>query len=299
MFRSCGNGAAHATPAISGTAAGRVEPAWTLVIEPERRGLPVNWQELWAYRELLYFFVWRDVRVRYRHTVLGAAWAVLQPLAIMAVFSLFLGRFAQVPSAGLPYPLFVFAGVLPWMFFANALSSASQSIVDSQQLVTKVYFPRLIIPTAAVGAALVDFAIGFGVLLGFMLFHGVLPGWGFLAAPLLALGLVLGALGVGTLLSALTAAYRDFRYMVPFMVQIWMLATPSVYMDAHSVVNARSTGLLALNPAYGLIANFRAAVLKGEFDFYALGVSSASALLLMLVGCFYFRRVERNFADVI
>jgi lipopolysaccharide transport system permease protein len=259
----------------------------------------IDMRELWRHRELLFFLTWRDIKVRYKQTVLGAAWAVLQPLATMVVFSLFFGRLAEMPSGGVDYSLFVFAGLLPWYFFSNAISSASQSIVGNQNLVTKIYFPRLIIPTGAVGANLVDFAIGFGLLLVMMPFYHALPGWGLIWVPLLMLALVVASLGVGTLLSALTVAYRDFRYVVPFLVQLWMFATPTVYMQADLIVNPRWRALLPLNPAYGLIANFRVAVLGGEFDLYSLAVSGAVTLLMLVVGCLYFRRVERDFADII
>jgi len=259
----------------------------------------LNLRELWRYRELLFFLTWRDIKVRYKETVLGAAWALLQPLATMVVFSLFLGRMAGVSSTEIPYPLFVFAGILPWTFFANAVSSAGGSIVGSQNLVTKVYFPRLIIPMGAVAAGLVDFGIAFGMLLVLMPCYGVLPGFGLLLVPLLALLLVIAALGVGTLLSALTVAYRDFRYVVPFMVQLWMFATPCIYLDAGKVIGPRWQALLPLNPAYGLIANFRQAMLGGPLDLYALAVSGTVSLVLLLLGCFYFRRVERRFADII
>jgi lipopolysaccharide transport system permease protein len=259
----------------------------------------VDLGELWRYRELLFFLTWRDIKVRYKQTVLGAAWAILQPLATMVVFSLFFGRVASSPSADLPYPLFVLAGLVPWTFFSNAISSAGQSVVGSQNLVTKVYFPRLIIPAGAVGAGLVDFAISFGLLLAMMLFYGVSTGWGLALAPVLALGLMMAALGVGTLLSALTVAYRDFRYVVPFMVQLWMFATPAIYLQAEGALGPRSQALLPLNPAYGLIVNFRAAVLGGPFDHYALAVSGTVSLALLLAGGLYFRRVERGFADII
>jgi lipopolysaccharide transport system permease protein len=259
----------------------------------------IDVRELWRYRELLYFLTWRDIKVRYKQTVLGAAWAVIQPFATMVVFSLFFGRLAEMPAGGVPYPVFVFAGLLAWYFFSNAITSASQSVVGSQNLVTKVYFPRLIIPLGAIGPSLVDFAIGFGLLLAMMGYYGVAPGWGLVLVPLLSLGLLIAATGIGTLFSALTVAYRDFRYVIPFMVQLWMFATPSIYMHAESGVNPRWQAVLPLNPAYGLIENFRAAVLGGSFDLYGLMVSGAVSLALLLVGCLYFRRVERSFADII
>jgi lipopolysaccharide transport system permease protein len=269
------------------------------VIEPRPGWHVVNLRELWRYRELLYFLTWRDVKVRYKQTFLGAAWAVLQPFATMVVFSLFVGRMAGATPGDLPYPLFVFAGLLPWFLFANAITAASQSVVGNQGLVTKVYFPRLLIPLSAVGPYLLDFAIGFGLLLGMMAYYGVPPGWGMLAAPLLALGVTIAAVGVGTLLAALTVAYRDFRYVVPFMVQLWMFATPPVYLPVAEVVGPTGAAVLPLNPAYGLVANFRAATLGGGFDGYSLAVSGASAATALLVGCLYFRRVERQFADII
>ena len=274
-------------------------------------GLPVTiierrpgWQivdlhELWRYRELLFFLTWRDVKVRYKQTVLGAAWAILQPLATMVVFSLFIGKMAGISDTIQHYSLFVFAGLLPWTFFSNAISSAGQSVVGSQNLVTKVYFPRLIIPMGAVGAGLVDFAIAFGMLLVMMPFYGLWPGWGILLVPPICLLVVIGALGVGTLLSALTVAYRDFRYVVPFTVQLWMFATPCIYLDASTIVGPTGQAVLPLNPAYGLIFNFRQAMLGGSFDWYALFVSAAMSVALLLVGCLYFRRVERSFADII
>jgi lipopolysaccharide transport system permease protein len=268
------------------------------VIERRRGWQIIDFEELWRYRELLFFLTWRDVKVRYKQTVLGAAWAILQPLATMVVFSLFFGRVASGSAADLPYPLFVLAGLVPWMFFANALSSAGQSVVGNQNLVTKVYFPRLIIPMGAVGAGLIDLAISLGLLLAVMLAYGVLPGRGLTLVPLVVLGLVIAALGVGTFLAALTVAYRDFRYVVPFMVQLWMFATPNIYLQADAI-GPRSRALLPLNPAYGLIANFRIAFLGGMPDYHALGLSAVVSLILLLGGCAYFRRVERDFADII
>ncbi len=259
----------------------------------------VDLAELWRYRELLFFLAWRDVKVRYKQTVLGAAWAVLQPLATMIVFTLMLGRVAGAPDAAVPYPLFVFAGLLPWTFFAGAMAAAGQSVVGNQNLVTKIYFPRLIIPVSAVGACVVDFGIAFGILLVLMLGYGVLPGGGLLIALPIVLALMLAATGMGILLSALTVAYRDFRYVVPFLVQLWMFATPGIYLQADSGFHGLSRLLLALNPAQGLIVNFRAAVLGTPLDLPALAVSALVGVSLVLIGCLYFRRVEQQFADVI
>jgi lipopolysaccharide transport system permease protein len=273
-------------------------PALT-VIERRSDWKLLDVQELWRYRELFFLLTWRDVTVRYKQTVLGVAWAVLQPLATMIVFSIFFGRIASAAKTEVPYPLFVFAGLLPWTFFANAIGSAGQSLVGNQNLVTKVYFPRLIIPAGAVGAGLVDLAISFGLMLLLMLYYGVTPGPGLILILPLTLGLVTAALGVGTLLSALTVKYRDFRHAVPFMVQLWMFATPTIYLQAGDLVGPRLRLLLPLNPAYGLISAFRWAALGGPLDAYALVVSLVVSLALLLTGCLYFRRVESGFADVI
>jgi lipopolysaccharide transport system permease protein len=269
------------------------------VIERKPGWHVVDLDELWRYRELLFFLTWRDVKVRYKQTALGAAWAILQPLATMMVFSLIFGRLASNPSSTVPYSLFVLAGLVPWMFFSTALSTSSQSVVGSQNLVTKIYFPRMLIPMGAVGAALVDLAIAFVMLVIVMLWRGVIPGWSFALVPFTVLGLVVAALGVGTFLSALTVAYRDFKHVVPFMVQLWMFATPSIYMQATATISPRLQYLLPLNPAYGLIANFRQAMLGGAIDGYSLAVSGTVSVLLLVGGCLYFRRVEDDFADII
>jgi lipopolysaccharide transport system permease protein len=289
---------------VAATVAARSEALDDLpltVIEPRPGWRWVNLAELWRYRELLYFLSWRDIKVRYRQTVLGAAWAVLQPLVTMLVFTLFLGRVAAKPpsASDVPYPLFVFAGILPWTLFAAAISAASQSVVGSQNLVTKVYFPRLLIPIGAVGACLVDFLVATGILFVMMAWYRVYPGWGVVLLPLLASGVVVASLGVGILLAALTVRYRDFRHIVPFMVQIWMFATPSIYLQAETTVRPAWQMLLPLNPAQGLIANFRLALLGGPLDIYSLVVSGTVSLLLLAFGCAYFRRVERAFADII
>jgi lipopolysaccharide transport system permease protein len=271
-----------------------------LVVHERRSGWRLfDLAELWHYRELLYFLAWRDVKVRYKQTALGAAWAILQPFATMIVFTLFLGRLVGTSAEGVPYPLFVFTALLPWTFFANAITAASQSLIVSPNLVTKVYFPRVIIPMGTVTAALVDFAVAVVMLLGMMLFYRIPAGWHLLLVPLVMLGLVVTAIGVGSLLAALTVAYRDFRQAIPFMVQIWMFATPTIYLDAARVASPRWLPWLPLNPAYGLIANFRAAALGQPLDVYALTVSACVGVLLLLAGCLYFRRVEQSFADVI
>lgn len=258
----------------------------------------VDVAELWRYRELLGFLIWRDVKVRYKQTVLGAAWAILQPFAQMVVLSIFFGRMVQMPTGGVPYPLFVFAGLLPWIYASNAVSSAAGSVVAEQNIITKVYFPRLFIPASCMGVGLVDFSIAFGMLLALMLFYGVIPTVSLLLVVPLLLMLTAAAMGLGTLLAGLTAAYRDFRYVVPFIVQIGMFATPTIYMDA-SAVSPGWRWVLPLNPAYGLILNFRHAVLGQPLDWYPLLVSSLVAVALLVFGALYFRRVERSFADII
>lgn len=270
-----------------------------VVIERRTGWRLVDLGELWRYRELLFFLAWRDVKVRYKQTVLGAAWAVLQPFATMVVFSLFVGRLVQSTPGGTPYPLFVFAGLLPWTFFANSLSAAGTSVVGNQNLVTKAYFPRVLIPVSAIGTGLMDFAVAFGMLLALMAYYGVGPGLGVLLAPVVLLLLVTATLGIGVLLAALTVAYRDFRSVVPFAVQLGMFATPSIYLDAGAVVGPRWQALLPLNPAYGLILNFRRALLGGPFDWYALGVSAAVGVALLVLGGLYFGRVEQQFTDII
>jgi lipopolysaccharide transport system permease protein len=284
-------------PAVCGAAA--ESPHITTVIEPHPGWKLLDLREMWRYRELLYFLVWRDVKVRYKQTVLGAMWAILQPVTTMVVFSLFFGRLAQMPTGDVPYPLFVFAGLLPWTFFSNAVSGAGGSVVGNQNLVTKVYFPRLFIPMGTIGAVLVDLVIAFGVLIVLMFGYGVMPGPQMLLVPLLTVALLAAALGVGVLLSALTVAYRDFRHVVPFMVQLWMFATPCIYMRTESFLSPRWNAMLPLNPAFGIIQNFRAATLGEPLDWYSLGVSSTVALGFLLLGCLYFRRVERSFADII
>lgn len=201
------------------------------VIRPPHGWQLVDFHELWKYRELLYFLTWRDVKVRYKQTVLGAAWAILQPLLMMVVFSVFFGRLAQVDSGDTPYSLFAFAGLLPWTFFAAAIANAGNSVVGSERLITKIYFPRLAIPFASVGAALVDFVVAFGMLFVLMIYYQVPPTANLLAVPLVVLLFLMAALGVGTLLAALNVAYRDFRYVIPFLVQLWMFATPTIYMQ--------------------------------------------------------------------
>ena len=267
------------------------------VIEPQRGWRSLDLKELWAYRELLWVLTMRDVKVRYKQTVLGVLWAVIQPFMAMVVFSIFFGRLAQMPSDGYPYPIFVYAALLPWTFFANAVASSGNSLLGSANLVSKVYFPRLIIPLASVGAGLIDFAISAGILLLLMIYYGV--GWSvnLLAAPLLVVAVIFAALGVGTLISALNVAYRDFRYVIPFLVQLWLFATPVVYPA--SLVPEGWRWLFYLNPMAGLIEGFRSVFLGRPFDVPGLVLSIAVAVAVFLLGVLYFEKVERRFADII
>ncbi len=239
----------------------------------------------------------RDIKVRYKQTVLGAAWAILQPFMTMVVFSIFFGRLAHMPSDGFPYPVFVYSALVPWTFFANAITSSSNSLVGSAHLISKVYFPRLIIPLSAVAVGIVDFGIAASILLAMMLFYGV--GWtlNLLMAPVLLLAIMFTALGAGTCLSALTVSYRDFRFVVPFMVQLWMFVTPIVYPA--SLIQAHWRWLFYLNPMSGLIEGFRAAFLGQTIDFIGFAVSAGVAITLFLIGVIFFERIERRFADII
>jgi lipopolysaccharide transport system permease protein len=271
------------------------------VISPPQGWQLLNLRELWQFRDLFYFLIWRDVKVRYKQTVLGAAWAVLQPAMMMVVFTIFFSRMAGVPAGDLPYPLFAFAGLLPWTFFATAIANAGNSIIGSERLITKVYFPRLAIPFAAVGAAVVDFLVASILLFVMMAYYHdrVALGPGLLLAPVIVAMMVLIALGIGTLLAALNVAYRDFRYIIPFLIQFGMFATPTVYMQPPADGGSRFYALLSLNPMTGLIAAFRAAVLGGPMPWADLAAAAVIVLLAFLASCFYFRRVEDSFADII
>jgi lipopolysaccharide transport system permease protein len=262
----------------------------------------INFHELWQARELIYILAWRDVKVRYKQTLLGAAWAVLQPGMMMVVFTIFFGRLARVSSGGVDYSVFVYAGLLPWTFFATAITSAGNSVIGSERLITKVYFPRLAVPLASVGAAIVDSFIACGLLLVLMLCHGLVPNARILLAPLFLAIILLTAVGVGTLLAALNVAYRDFRYVIPFLTQFWMFATPTVYMQPDKDASETLRWFLTLNPMTSLIAAFRASVLGeagGAISWGQVAVAAGLSVLVFLGGCLYFRRVEDSFADVI
>lgn len=286
---------------VPATTAATSEPApiATMVIEPPRGILTPDWRELWRHRDLLYFLTWRDIKLRYKQAVFGAAWAVLQPLLTMAIFAVIFGRVAGLGAAtdSVPYPLYVFAGLLPWLFFSNGVANASNSVILSANLVTKVYFPRLIIPFASVGVVLVDLAISFGVLaILFVYYHWALT-WQIALLPVVLAGLILFCLGVGAVLAALNVAYRDFRFVVPFLLQVWLFVTPVIYPLAK--VPERFRWLFWLNPVAGLVDGMRAALLGGPIPTASLGVSLVASAFCFLVGVGYFRAVERRFADII
>jgi lipopolysaccharide transport system permease protein len=272
------------------------EATAVVVLEPAAR-LSLGLRELWTYRELLYFLFWRDVKVRYKQTVLGGAWAIVQPLATMIVFTVFLGRLAKISSDGVPYSIFAYSGLLPWQLFAFALTESSNSLVNSKQLITKVYFPRLIIPISAVMVGLVDFAVASSILIVLMLYHHMVPTIGILVLPLLVAFTMLTALSVGLVMSALNVQYRDVRYTIPFLVQVWMFATPIVYPS--SLVPEKWRFLYGLNPMAGVVEGFRWALFGTKSASGLIVVSVLSVGVLFLLGVIYFRRTERQFADLV
>lgn len=266
-------------------------------IESDKRRVGLDLRGLWAYRELLYFLAWREVKLRYRQTVLGVAWAVIQPLFMSLIFALFFGRLAGIPSNDVPYLLFAYSGLLLWTFFANAVNNSGGSVIGNSNLITKVYFPRLIIPGAAVGAMLVDFAVAFVVLVGLMIFFGVAPTWGFLLLPALVTLTMLLALGFGTWMAALNVRYRDVRYALPFVIQMSLFTSPVIYPA--SLLPDQLQLVYALNPLTGIIENWRAALLGMPFDWASLSVSATVTLALLAYSLYAFRRTEKSFADII
>jgi len=275
----------------------QAEAVPTIIIESTRRWLSLKLRDLWQYRELLYFLTWRDVKVRYKQTVIGFLWAIIQPFLKMVVFSIIFGGLAKIDSEGFPYPIFLYAGLLPWQFFASAVSRSGESVVASANLIRKVYFSRLIIPIASVGACLVDFAISFIILIILMFYYSIIPTLStFMVLPLV-LATIFTALGVGMLISALNVAYRDFRYIVPFFVQIWMFLTPVVYPTGIIPENWR--WLILLNPMAGIVDAYRSAILGKPFEWGNLGISLGMAVAIFLCGLMYFRKTERYFADIV
>lgn len=254
--------------------------------------------QLWRYRELWFFLGWRDVAVRYKQSVLGVMWAIIQPLSTMLVFAAFLGRLGGLNTGIQDYALFVFAGVMPWTFFSNAIIAAGNSVVGNERLITKIYFPRLLVPLSSMMAPFFDFLVSIGLLVVLMFWYQVAPGWNLLLFPFLVFMLTVAATGVGLFLSALIVAQRDFKFVLNFGVQLWMFATPCIYLKP-DIFGPIAQNWLPLNPAYGLILNIRATLLNGTIDWYALGTSSAVSIVMLIVGLLYFRRVERTFADVI
>jgi len=269
-----------------------------MMIQPRKNLLHIDLGVIWEYRELLYFLVWREVKVRYKQTMLGSAWAILQPLFTMVLFTAIFGNFARIPSDGLPYPLFAYTALLPWTYFSQAISRSGTSLVDNANMISKVYFPRLIVPLAAVATPLVDFFLAFLVLLGMMVWFGVAPGWNALALPLFLLLACITALAVSLWLSTLNVRYRDVRHTIPFLMQLWMYASPIAYPV--SLIPDKWRMLYSLNPMMGVIEGFRWALLgKQSPDFRVMAVSTAIILALLLGGLVYFRRMEHTFADVI
>lgn len=268
------------------------------IIRPRRGWWDIDWRSLWEYRELLYFFIWRDVKVRYKQTLIGAAWAIIQPFMTMVVFSLFFGKLAKIPSNGLPYPIFYYSALLPWTYFANSIQNATNTIVTHQNMVKKVYFPRLILPLSATLSGLVDFAIAFSVLLGMMFYYGIMPTWKLLSLPLLLALATITALGVGLWLSALNALYRDVRYATPFLIQIWLFASPIAYPA--SMVPERWQWVYWLNPMTGVIEGFRWALTgQGQPLNNLFLVSIFIVIFVLAIGLMFFHKMEGTIADVV
>lgn len=269
-----------------------------LHIRPSKGWVSLQLDELWQYRELLYFLVWRDIKVRYKQTTLGATWAIIQPFFTMVVFSLFFGKLAKIPSDGIPYPIFSFTALVPWAFFSTGLTNSSNSLVGSANLITKVYFPRLIIPIATVLSGIVDFALAFLVLLGMMAYYRIYPGWSVVWLPLFLLLSFIISLGVGLWLSALNVQYRDVRYVVPFITQLWLFATPAAYPS--SMLPQPWRTIFGLNPMVGVVEGFRWALLRtNNAPGPIIIVSSLAAMVILVTGAFYFRRTEKTFADLV
>ncbi|MGH9384229.1 MAG: ABC transporter permease [Vicinamibacterales bacterium] len=268
------------------------------IIRPSGPWVSLRLAEVWEFRELLYFLVWRDIKVRYKQTALGVTWAIVQPLFTMLVFSVFFGRLGRLPSDGLPYPVFAFCALIPWQLFAFSLVESSNSVVTNQRLFTKVYFPRLVMPIAALGVGLIDFAVGFGVLAGMIAYYGVVPGWAVLTLPVWTMFAVLTALAAGLWLSALNVVFRDVRYVLPFFSQLWMFATPVAYSTA--IIPDAWRPIYAINPMVSVVDGFRWALLgTPPSSALATAVSAIVVAVMLAGGLYYFRRMERTFADVV
>jgi lipopolysaccharide transport system permease protein len=285
--------------AVAESKPSRVDDVPVIRIQPSRGWVSLRLRELWEYRELLYFLIWRDVKVRYKQTVLGAAWAIIQPFFTMVVFSVFFGNLAKVPSDGIPYPIFSYAALVPWTFFSNGLSQASNSLVGGARLIKKVYFPRLAMPIATVLGGVVDFLLAFIVLLGMMLYYGVMPTANVIWLPFFLMLALVTSLGVALWLSAMNVQFRDVRYTVPFLTQFWMFATPIAYSSS-LIKNPLLRTLYGINPMTGVVEGFRWALLGADTaPGSIIIVSSLTALAFLLSGMYYFRRMEKTFADVV
>jgi lipopolysaccharide transport system permease protein len=277
----------------------RADAMPVLQIEPSHGWVSLKLRELWEYRELLYFLTWRDVKVRYKQTVLGAAWAIIQPFFTMVVFSVFFGRLAKIASDGIPYPIFSYEALVPWTFFAQGLSQASNSLVGGSALITKVYFPRLVMPVATVASGIIDFALAFVVLLAMMLAYGIVPTINIVWLPLFLLLAMTTALGAALWFSAMNVQFRDVRYIVPFMTQFWMFATPIAYPSS-LIEDPLWRTLYGINPMAGVVEGFRWALLGTDTAPGPIIIaSSLAALMLLISGAFYFRRMEKTFADIV
>jgi lipopolysaccharide transport system permease protein len=284
------------TPKIPERASLPDQPVVT--IEPSKSWVALNLRDLWNYRELLYFLTWRDVKVRYKQTLLGAGWAILQPLLTMLIFTLLFGRLAGIKSEGIPYPLFAYGGLLVWIFFSNSVTNSGNSLVGSANLITKIYFPRMIIPAAAVAAGLVDLALAFVIQVVLMIYYGVRVTWAITMIPVLVILVTLLALGVGMWLSALNVKYRDVRYAIPFLVQLWMFVSPIIYPV--NMLPAKWRWALTLNPLTGIIQNFRIALFGNQaFEWKSLGISVVITCFVLIYSAFSFRRMEKHFADIV
>jgi len=275
-----------------------VSPEAHFVIEPARGWAALDLEEMWKYRELLFFLTWRDIKLRYRQTALGVAWAILQPLLAMIIFSVIFGELAKLPSGGIPYPIFTYTALLPWQLFAFALTSSSNSLVGNQNLISKVYFPRLVIPFSSVIAGVLDFGVAFLVLLGMMIFYNIQISAAIFILPLFLMLTLASAMAVGLWLSALNVQYRDVRYAVPFLTQLWMYATPIAYSS--ELIPEKWRWLYSLNPMTGVVEGFRWVMLgESSLDTFSLGISAVVVVAFLVSGLYYFKRLEATFADVI
>lgn len=268
-----------------------------VVIESNKSWVPLNLRDLWAYRELLYLLMWRDVKVRYKQTALGVLWVVMQPLLTTLVFTIFLGRLARVPSDGIPYSLFAYAGLVPWTFFSGAISTTSNSIVGNAHLITKVYFPRMIVPIATIGGRLIDLSVAFVVIAGLLIYHSISLTWNILMLPLLIVLMAALALACGMWTSALNVKYRDVSIVLPVAIQLWMFASPVVY--PLSLVPAEWKRLYVLNPLVGIVEGFRSSLFGREFNWPALLISTGITLALLIYSAYAFRKMEKGFADIV